>query len=85
MYSKYTDKKLYEVDYCAGACWFIRRHVFNAMQRPYFKIEYSDEMQKPLISDDRYFQRNAKALGFRMWTDTRYVASHYHTRDLSLV
>ena len=75
---------IYEVDRCGGGFWFVRRKVFLAMQKPYFKVLYDGDTQYMTVSDDVYFQMRAKELGFRVFCDTRFVASHYHTTDLSV-
>lgn len=74
---------LYEVDRCGGGCWFIRYRAFIGMKRPYFRTMYDDISQTMTVSDDCYFQANAKTLGRRIFCDTRYRAGHYHTMDIS--
>ena len=76
---------LYEVDRVGGGCWFIRRRVFNAMSKPYFKVGLDPETFGVDMTDDVYFQDTARKLGFRLFTDTRYVASHYHTINMALL
>lgn len=80
---KDNEPGLYEVDQAGGGCTFIRRRVLAAMKRPYFKVLYDEETQMMSISDDVYFQMNARELGFRLFCDTRFIASHFHTTDLS--
>ena len=74
---------LYEVDRVGGGCWFIRHRVFDKMQKPYFRIRLDPETYGIDMTDDVYFQDQAKKLGFRLFTDTRYVACHYHTMNLA--
>jgi hypothetical protein len=72
---------LHEVDRVGGGCWFIRRRVFDAMEKPYFKVMIDPVTQQTNVSDDCYFQDIARKLGFRLFCDTRYIASHFHTLD----
>lgn len=73
-----------QVDIIGGGCWFVRRRVFADMVMPYFAEEYYPNFMLK-TSDDIYFQDKARKLGFKMFCDTRFVISHYHTADLSLI
>lgn len=75
---------LCEVDRVGGGCWFIRRRVFDKMEKPYFRILFNPDTYQMVVSDDIFFQTEAKKRGFRIFCDTRFECSHYHTRDLSL-
>jgi hypothetical protein len=79
-----AQKGLVRVDRVGGGVWFTRRRVFASMARPYFKIVHDPDTYVLVGSDDLYFQRLAQLNGFGLYCDTRYVASHYHTVDLSL-
>lgn len=74
----------YLVDRAGGCCWFIRRRVFEVMERPFFANEY-DPNGKVSTSDDIYFQQRALALGFKTVVDTRFRVSHLHTLDMAFV
>jgi GT2 family glycosyltransferase len=73
-----------EVDRVGGGCWFIRRQVFGKMEKPYFRILFNPDTYQLIVSDDIFFQTEAKNRGLRIFCDTRYECSHYHTRDLSI-
>ncbi len=81
--SELDGKGLCRVDRAGGGCIFIRRRVFEAMERPYFRTVHDNDTQVMTVSDDVFFQDRARELGFKMYCDTRYVAEHYHTIDLS--
>ena len=74
---------LHEVDRVGGGCYFIRQRVFKGMTKPYFKVLFDSQTFEQVISDDVYFQNEAKRKGFRLFCDTRFVAAHYHTRNLA--
>lgn len=74
---------LHEIDRVGGGCWFIRRRVFEGITKPYFKVLYNPQTYEIDITDDVYFQDAAKKLGFRLFCDTRFMASHYHTLNMA--
>ncbi len=74
---------LYEVGRAGGGCCFYRRRVFEKMERPYFMVLFNKESQMMAVSDDAYCQNVAVKLGFKLCCDTRFVARHYHTVNLS--
>jgi GT2 family glycosyltransferase len=73
---------LHEVDRVGGGCWFVRRRVFQAMTPPYFRDIFDPNTEEIIVTDDCYFQDQARRKGFRVFVDTRFTASHYHTVDL---
>ena len=73
------------VDILGGGCWFIHRRVFAEMKPPYFLELYHPQNHMLTVSDDVYFQNKARELGFKLFCDTRFVISHYHTLDLASV
>lgn len=72
-----------EVDRLGGGCWFMRRRIFDRLERPYFVEMFHPETHKLMISDDVYFQHHAQAAGARLICDTRFVCRHHHSMDLS--
>lgn len=80
-----NEAGLIEVDRIGGGVWFIRRRVFEKMEQPYFRVVYDPFTYETVVTDDIYFQDRAQRLGFRMFCDTRYVASHFHTMDMARI
>ena len=78
-----NEPGLYEVDRVGGGCWFIRRRVFASMTKPYFQIRLDPETHGTDMTDDIYFQDQAKKLGFHLFADTRFLAAHYHSMNLA--
>jgi hypothetical protein len=76
---------LQEVDRVGGGCWFIRRRVFDKMEKPYFRLEHDPNTFEIIMTDDLYFQDQAQGLGFRQFCDTRFVAHHHHTFDMTTI
>ena len=75
---------LYEVMQVGGGCWFVHRDVFKKMEIPYFKLTFDPLTFAMTESDDIYFQRRARELGFRLFCDSHFICSHFHSLDLSL-
>lgn len=76
---------LYAVDRLGGCCVFYRRRVFEGMSKPYYSDELDPETRMIVVSDDIYFQRNAKRRGAKLYCDTRFTTSHCHTVDLASI
>lgn len=68
-----------------GGCWFARRKVYEQMKLPYFAEQYDHDSWMVKVTDDMYFQHEAKKLGWNLYCDTRFEISHYHTTDLSQI
>ena len=73
---------IHEVDRVGGGFWFIRRRIFEHMEKPYFKVYFNENFEMN-VSDDCFFQDAAKKLGFRIFCDTRFVADHFHTLNMT--
>jgi glycosyltransferase involved in cell wall biosynthesis len=65
--------RLYEVDCIGTSGMLVRRHVWEAMDQPYFKVGH---VQPDTISEDLYFCEQAKAKGFKIFLDTSTVMAH---------
>jgi GT2 family glycosyltransferase len=74
---------LHEVDRVGGGCWFTRRRVFEAMTMPYYRDVFDPDTTEIIVTDDCYFQDQARRQGFRVFVDTRFKAAHYHTVNLT--
>lgn len=62
----------------------IRRRVFEEgkITRPFFKIIY-DDYEGQRVSEDIYFTSKAREAGYRIFTHTDYICSHYRSMDLA--
>lgn len=61
--------RLFEIDACGSAFIVIRREVFKAMAKPWYR--YSD-----FLSEDLNFCRTARDYGFRIWCDPSIQIGH---------
>ena len=61
---------------------FIRRRVFQKIQRPYFKFSY-DKDEEPTVGEDIYFTSKAHKAGCRVFTHLNSMCSHHRTLDLA--
>ncbi len=59
------------------ACLLVRREVFENLEKPWFKVEYSkanpNEVEK---GEDVYFTNKATDAGFKLWIHTAYDVDH---------
>lgn len=65
-----------ECDAVGFGCVAIHRRVFEAMQYPYFRMEYNEAGS---ITDDMTFCRDARELGFRVAMDFDLQCDHFST------
>ena len=67
-----------EVDYVGAGCLLIHRRVLEKMQKPWFEWACGREDFQPShrTSEDYYFCRKAKELGFRVQVDTSIQCTH---------
>jgi len=65
---------LVEVDSTGFGCVLIKTKVFEALERPYFDLVYTEE-GKP-IGEDFYFWAKVKAAGFRIFVDCSLKIGH---------
>lgn len=69
-------KGLVEVDAVGTGCLLVKRQVFEAMKKPYFKF-YGSYETNTFQSEDVYFLENAKKLGFKCFVDTMHPCTHH--------
>jgi len=70
------------VDGLATGCMFIRKEVFQDLQKPYFEFKYDRESRAMVEGEDLGFCRKVNALGMQFLTDYALVCKHYKTIDL---
>lgn len=63
---------------------FIRRRVFEKLEKPYFKIIMND-YEGQTMSEDIYLTSNALKAGCRIFTNASFICSHFRTIDLAEV
>lgn len=65
---------------------FIRRRVFTEgkLKPPFFKILY-DDYEGQTTSEDIWFTSRAREAGYRIFTHTDFICSHYRSIDLAEV
>lgn len=72
-----AEPGLYEVDYAGGAGLLIKRHVFEAIEPPWFwngRLDPDDSSSHQ--SDDYYFCEKAREAGFSIYCDTSVLMGH---------
>lgn len=65
----YTGDRLVKVDAVGMGICLIRRHVFEAIEYPWFETMY-DRVNRRWVGEDVDFCQKAKAAGFDIWCDT---------------
>lgn len=69
---------IHQVKSAGGSCLMIRRDVLEAMPKPHFRFEYTDDSGKDVIvSEDIYFIAKALGKGFETFADTSVVCKHW--------
>lgn len=67
------------VDGIATGCIFIKRHVLEAMERPWFKFTYDEESRKLIGGEDISFCKKVGAMGYKFFIDYAKTCKHYKT------
>ena len=65
------------VDGLATGCLFIKREVFDKLEKPYFEFKYDKETRQPVEGEDIGFCIKLHRLGIRFFTDYGMVCKHY--------
>jgi hypothetical protein len=60
---------LLEVLRLPTGCLLIKRHVFDKLKKPYFRL-HADEATGTTRGEDVFFCETVRALGFKIWLDT---------------
>jgi hypothetical protein len=70
------------VDGLATGCLFIKRHIFDQLERPFFEFKYDPITRNMVEGEDLGFCRKVNALGYKFLTDFGKVCAHYKTVNL---
>lgn len=82
---KDTDIGLEKVDACGMGCVFIKRDVFEKIQKPYFKFLTNDEHNLVTESETFYFFNKCKQQDINVFVDTSRNCGHIKNFNLDLV
>ena len=70
------------VDGIATGCIFIKREVFNELEKPYFEFKYENENRKLTEGEDLGFCRKVSEKGHKFFIDFSMLCKHYKRVDL---
>lgn len=83
VYEDYPKNNLFQVDYIGMGFTYIRREVFEKLDRPYFDFSWciNEKYKKgeKLIGEDVSFCQKAKEAGFSVWADPFVEIGHLGT------
>jgi hypothetical protein len=65
------------IDGAATGCLFIKREVFDKLERPYFEFKYDPITRQPIEGEDLGFCLKLARLGIKFFTDYSMVCKHY--------
>lgn len=65
------------IDGIATGCLFIKREVFDKLERPYFEFKYDPITRQPIEGEDIGFCIKMIKLGIKFFTDYSMVCKHY--------
>ncbi len=65
------------VDALATGCLFLKRSVFEKLEKPYFEFKYDSKDRKMIEGEDLGFALKLNNLGIRFFTDYSMVCKHY--------
>ena len=65
------------IDGIATGCLFIKREVFDKLERPYFEFKYDPITRQPIEGEDIGFCLKMARLGIKFFTDYSMVCKHY--------
>lgn len=70
------------VDGVATGCIFVKRHVFEAIPKPWFSFKYDETDRKLVGGEDIDFCHKVSKLGYKFLVDFSAVCSHFKTINL---
>lgn len=70
------------VEGIATGCIFVKREVFQYLQKPYFEFKYDPETRQMTEGEDLGFCRKMYDLGFKFYTDYSMVCDHFKNVSL---
>lgn len=65
------------IDGLATGCMFIKREVFEQLQKPYFAFKYDEETRAMTEGEDLSFCKKVTDLGYKFYVDYSKTARHY--------
>lgn len=65
------------VDGLATGCLFVKREVFDKLERPFFEFKYDPITRQPIEGEDIGFCLKLHRLGIKFFTDYGMVCKHY--------
>jgi GT2 family glycosyltransferase len=65
------------VDGLATGCMFIKREVFEKLEKPYFEFKFDPETRHMTEGEDIGFCKKVLKLGYKFFTDYSMVCKHY--------
>lgn len=71
------------VDGMATGCIFVKRHVFEKLEEPYFEFKYKHETREIIHGEDLNFCQKVSDLGYKFFLDYSMVCHHY--KEVSLL
>jgi len=69
-----------EVDGIGTGCIYIRRNVFDKIQKPYFRFQYAEDGHIEL-GEDYAFSAKVKKSGVKLYVATKFIVGHSKTFD----
>jgi len=71
-----------EVDGIGTGCIYIRRSVFDKIERPFFRFQY-DLNGCIELSEDYFFSNKVKAADIKLSVATKFIVGHYKSFDVA--
>jgi hypothetical protein len=65
------------IDGVATGCMFIKRHIFDKLDKPYFEFKYDEESRMLTSGEDLGFCQKINNLGYKFFVDYSKVCKHY--------
>lgn len=80
--SRIPNEGLEEVDGIATGCLFLKREVFEKLEKPYFEFKYKADSRTIVEGEDIGFCKKLNALGIKFLVDYSMVCGHHKAVDL---
>jgi len=72
------------VDCIGSGCFYIRRSVFDKIDRPVFRFQCAPD-GRIKMGEDYSFSKKVQAAGFKMTVATKFIVGHFKSFDISHV
>jgi len=79
VYENYPQNHIFQVDTIGMGFTYIRREVFEKIEKPYFDfgwVEKDGKKTDQMIGEDVYFCKKAKEAGFKIWANPEIEIGH---------